>query len=688
MLERLSLWFRYEFERFLMRGPLSRLLLVAWLIGGISMGGGLLAFINTSQFQSLPEAVWWAFLRLTDPGYLGDDRGLFMRALSTVITVLGYVIFLGALVAIMTQWFLSMMAALAAGVTPMVGKNHIVIIGSTNRTLTIVNELFSSSGRVKRFLRLRGASDLHVAILSERPPNDVLEELATGLGSRFRKGAITVRHGSPLLVEHLKRVDFVRASAILVPSDDERGTGWTTRDEDAVKILLALGQAMREADPLQPPVLVAEVSSDEKAALARRAYGGDSEIVPTEQMVAWMIAQEVKCPGTLGIFDELLARGDGRRLYVSPADGVVGRRIDQLAHVLPDAVVIGLLRGGAPLVNPAPDEVIEAGDRLIGIASDLALMTAYDREAEVVIPPELVVHEVRITDDPRRVLLLGWSRKVPALIDALGGGDVEAARIDIFALTPIAERETLIHRMCPHRRAAAVCHFEGDMTSKRDLGHLDFSQYDHVILVASDRFETDAESDARTILGYLALDELLFGKGIEDLRVTVEMLRTENARLLQKRDLTVVQSAAIPSMLLTQVCLYRELHAVFDDIIRPGGAEIRIIHAGALGIDGGTYRFVELQNYAQYAGLTLLGVRDHLPGSDLVPGRDARLEIDPESELVVLLIDTRTSLSESHAPPSIAYQLPTVSRAPRLVDLGTLPPGSTDPFDPDAPPPS
>lgn len=641
MLDQLSLWSRYQFERFLMRGPLSRILLVAALIAGISLFGGVLAFTWTTQFRSLTEAVWWSFLRLTDPGYLGDDQGVFLRTLSTIITVLGYVIFLGALVAIMTQWFMQTMRALSAGLTPMVRKNHIVIIGSTNRTTTIVHELFSSSGRVKSFLRLRGASQLHVAILSERPPEEILEELRSGLGDVYRRSAITVRHGSPLKLDHLRRVDFLRASAILVPADDERGTGWSTGDEDTTKVLLAIGQAMRDESPPRPPVLVAEVSSDEKASLARRAYGGDSEIVPTEQMVAWMIAQEVKCPGTLAIFDELLAREDGHRLYVGPADVVAGRRVEEVAHLLPEAIVIGLLRGTTPLVNPSPELLVEAGDRLLAIATDLRLVSAFDRGARVEVPGGLSLREVAIVDQSRRVLLLGWSRKVPALVDALGGGSAPATQIDVFGRVPIPEREILIQRGCPEKHAAMVRHLEGDVTSRRDLSKLDFAQYDHVILVASDRLESDAESDARTILSSLAVDELLGDN--PGPRILVEMLHPENARLLQKRALTVVQSAAIPSMLLTQVCLYRELHAVFDDIVRPGGAEIRIVRAQVLGLTPGRYRFVQVFNAAQYCGVTLLGVVGLVHGSALVPGRDAPVDLTLDTALIVLLTDNRES---------------------------------------------
>ena len=78
-----------------MRGAQYRLLVVAALIGVISVIGGALAMLVAGAFESFGEALWWAFLRLTDPGYLGDDEGTWIRTVSTALTVAGYVVFLG-----------------------------------------------------------------------------------------------------------------------------------------------------------------------------------------------------------------------------------------------------------------------------------------------------------------------------------------------------------------------------------------------------------------------------------------------------------------------------------------------------------------------------------------------------------------------------------------------------------------
>ncbi|MBL8942201.1 MAG: hypothetical protein JNK45_03585, partial [Myxococcales bacterium] len=65
---------QFLLERFLVRGPLYRLLFVIAIIVSVSTLGGLLV-VGTGNFDGPGDAIWWAFLRLSDPGYLGDDQG-------------------------------------------------------------------------------------------------------------------------------------------------------------------------------------------------------------------------------------------------------------------------------------------------------------------------------------------------------------------------------------------------------------------------------------------------------------------------------------------------------------------------------------------------------------------------------------------------------------------------------------
>jgi ion channel POLLUX/CASTOR len=158
-------------------------------------------------------------------------RGRCTRFVSTILTVLGYVVFLGALVAIMTQWLNERMRALEMGLTPIAQRDHVLIIGWTNRTPTIVQELVLSGSRVRRFLELHGARTLRIAILADEVTTELGIELRERLGRLWNERQVILRTGSALRLEHLQRVDFIHARRRRDHAGDglRRGRGLTRR---------------------------------------------------------------------------------------------------------------------------------------------------------------------------------------------------------------------------------------------------------------------------------------------------------------------------------------------------------------------------------------------------------------------------------------------------------------------------
>ncbi len=169
--------FKFFLERQFIRGAHVQLFFIALLIGLISVIGGALVLPSGEPTDSLGVAIWWAFLRLSDPGYLGDDEGGWRRFISTLITVAGYVVFLGSLVAVITTWLNRKIRKLEQGLTPVTANNHLVILGWTNRTIHIAAELFQSTGRLKKFLQRHGVRKLKLIILSDDVTPDRLQEL-------------------------------------------------------------------------------------------------------------------------------------------------------------------------------------------------------------------------------------------------------------------------------------------------------------------------------------------------------------------------------------------------------------------------------------------------------------------------------------------------------------------------------
>ena len=308
---------KFRLERFILRGAQYRLLLIGALIGLVSTVAGLLAFSATADFGSSGQGIWWAFLRLTDPGYLGDDKGYVLATISTIVTVLGYVLFMGSLIAILTQWLDQTMRQLESGLTPIAQKNHLLILGWSNRTPTIVNELVLSEARVRRFLQRHGIRKLRIVILSDEVTAKHRQDLRDLLGSDWDDRQVIFRSGTPLSIEHLRRVDFLNAASVILPGSEIEWGGSDAADMRTIKALLSVSNMNNGRDRSAFPLMVAEVFDARKIPVAPNAYEGEIQIIASDSVISLLITQNVRHKSLSHVYAELLTHGEGSsELYI------------------------------------------------------------------------------------------------------------------------------------------------------------------------------------------------------------------------------------------------------------------------------------------------------------------------------------------------------------------------------------
>jgi ion channel POLLUX/CASTOR len=655
VLRRLKNRLTFELERFVVRSPLHRLLFIALLIAAVSLAAGLLARRTSAPFTSDADAIWWAFLRLTDPGYLGDDQGAGLRFISTIVTVLGYVLFLGALIAIMTQWLNATMARLESGLTPIAANDHIVIVGYSGRTAAIVKELLLSEERVARFLDARGARRLKIVILAERVDAQTVQDLKDRLGSLWRPRQIVLRSGTALRIEHLHRVDFLHAAAILLPSSEFSGKKTSTRDGQTIKALRATSISSRALRAERLPLVVAEVLDERHAGTAERAYGGPSEVLGTDALIARLLMQTVREPGSAQVYDELLAPATGNDIYIRRLPQLDGQAFATVARSFDEAIVVGVLRyvDGRPdaILAPAETFVVEEGDELVFVAKTFDACTP--GRIERAATPSALVGPSRPPRPPRRVLILGWNHNVPAMLHELASDRCDGGvhEVDIVSSKAASERAATLPDAFGLVR---VRQLEIDYAAPGEIARLEPARYDNIVFVASDRVDSPNESDARTLLGHLLLEEAL---APADRRpsVVVELASVENVALLGHGSADAVVSSVIMSHILTQVALRRGLHAVYMELFGAGGAELVLRAPSDYGIEVSDLSFSEIEAAARTRGDIAFGFR--LRGElDLAPGRAQRVNVGAGDRIVAItrLDGPRASLASQrtsmHAP--------------------------------------
>jgi hypothetical protein len=149
------------------------------------------------------------------------------------------------------------------------------------------------------------------------------------------------------------------------------------------------------------------------------------------------------------------------------------------------------------------------------------------------------------------------------------------------------------------------------------------------------------ESDARTILGYLLLRDLLQEKETRP-KILLELMDPENEKLFEQRTVEVLISPVILSHILAHVGLRRELNTVFEELFTAGGAEIYFRRAACYGLGGRERSFREIGRVVMERGDIALGVRSsqrktEIPGgTKLNPPKESRWRLDDTDEVVVL----------------------------------------------------
>ena len=623
----------------MLRGLKFRILLAAAVVVVVAIIAGVLAFVLGGDFSGFGEAVWWAFLRLTDPGYLGDDEGIAKRSISTIVTVLGYVLFLGLLIAILTQWLNQTIEKLESGVTPVVLSEHVIVLGWTHQTRPIVEALLQTGPRVKRFLARRRVRDLHVVIMVEEVDEALRQRVSERFGQQKAGRRVLLRAGTPLRVDHLERVAYRDAAVIILP-----GAGFAERypervDALTVKTLASVSTSAGQTGET-PPFAVAEIFDVRNVSLATHVYKGECEVIAADGLVSRLIAQSVRHRGLWSVLSELFMLNEGHSIYLREIDGQAGARFGSLQGCFRRAIVLGFIRPGEsrPALNPDPDSVLEAGDLLVFLAREFddCMPASGEPSTPLSARTEQIPHPPKLVT--RRVLVLGWSRKAPALLRELGRFGKDAFEVDVVSSMPVKAREEDLAQYVSSGTLPRVRHIEAGFSSPGSIEGLKPERYHNIISLASEMLGEKEHADAISVATALRLRGLLSERDPRP-DVMVELLDRENLNLFHGGDEDVLVSSTVVSYVVSQVALRRELARIFWELTRPWGGQVLMRPAETYLETSGPVQFCAIQRKAAGYGEIALGFRrpsEREHGPTLNPDRNSEWCIESGDEVIVL----------------------------------------------------
>ncbi|MFD6227954.1 NAD-binding lipoprotein [Streptomyces sp. NPDC060232] len=596
----LRLRLRYRFDNLVAGGTAP---LVGWLavacLAVVVPASAVLVWADRAAPTTLSGRLTAVWVSVGQTLKVGGAVGSPLYVLASVTLALVALLFVSTLVSLITTGINQRIMSLRRGHSTVLEAGHTVVLGWSDQIFPVVAELVAANANQRRSA---------IAVLAPKDKVDMEDEIATGLGgtgvrtglggtgvrtgpggtgappgTRTWTGAtrIICRSGPTTDPTVLARVSPQTSKAVLVlPPDGDSG------DAHVVKTLLALDAALprpREA------VVVAAVRDARNHLTARLAAGPGGHVLCADEIIARLLVQTARQPGLSLVYQELLDF-EGDEFYTAPAQGLAGRTFGDALLAFTTSSVVGLLHAdGRVALNPDTDARIGADDRIILISEDDD--TAVQEPAGPWVDEGAIVTARPRSRYAERLLLLGWNRRAPLVVEQLDEFVSPGTTLDVVALGDGAARRTAAEVAAARTRLEVAFH-SGDITDPDVLAKLDVPSYDSVIVIG----ETDGEgtapaaappdadppalaaqarsgTDDRTLVTLLHLRAIGEAAGCE-LPLTTEMSDDGNRLLAPARaGADFIVSGRLISLLMTQISESGHLADVFEELFRAEGSE-------------------------------------------------------------------------------------------------------------------
>ncbi len=466
------------------------------------------AWLTLAPLDSLPPAL---------------RAGMSTRIVSSVIVIIG-VAYFAVFLALIVDAVQAKMKQLKQGAGQVVERDHTVVLGWTDETVTIVREIALANAS------LGGGC---VAILSDRKKSQLEAELAAVLKPRDLHGTrVVFRTGSRLRAADLRKVATETARSVVVVSDGRLDPH--AADAEVLQVVLNLATLrLRRAN------VVAEVRVSDNEVLLHLVSQGTVSTVPSHDLCGALMLQFARQPGLARVYSTVLGF-EHSEFYVRHWPELEGRCFGDLAALLPAAVPIGVVADdGTCVLNPPIKRLMQATDMLVVLAEDddsyspqlgpapaptasmqrrirSGVFAAAEQAANGPTSAAFVPLSASRPPEPERVLFAGWRRDIPSMMMLLDRLVAPGSELHIVCPLPVEARLDQIAEAgvsLESLRNLTLVHHVANSAVRRHLEALPIEGCTCMVIAADASAEGDViHSDSH------ALATLLLVRGIQAAR--------------------------------------------------------------------------------------------------------------------------------------------------------------------------
>ncbi len=575
----------------------------------------------------MSEALWMSLMRSLDAGTMGDDQGWGFRLMMLFVT-LGGIFILSALISIISNGLQGHLEALSQGRSRVIEKGHTVILGWNDQIFTIVEEL----------CRANDNHDKGCIVIMGDENKSLMDQQIRERVTNISPTKIVCRTGSPMDVSSLEILSLSNAKSIIVLSPNHEDP-----DAEVLKVVLAIKRA--PASPGTKYHIVAQLHNNKNCSISRVIGGDEVEWMLTEDIIAKVVAQTCHKSGLSLIYTELLDFS-GDEIYFFTHPDLIGKPFGEVLNLFEKNAVMGVQKNGQlPQINPPMDTIIETGDQIFLIAEDDDKIFL-SREQTGSFDPGVIEKKEEIREKVQTVLILGWNRHAPRILEELDNYLGTDSSILVIANKDLVRQDASWGSV--NLKRSKVFFQNGVTTDRQMLDALELSKFNHIIILSYNDCLTKQVADSKTIITLLHLRDISDQCPQCNYSIVSEILDIRNSNLAKGTSADdFIVSDKLVSLLVSQVSETKALSAVFADIFNADGSEIYLKPASTYIRLNQPVNFYSIVESARQKGQVALGYRLAVNATDseksygivLNPLKSSILQFAEDDSIIVLAED-------------------------------------------------
>ncbi len=576
MFKKLQEKFRYLVDQAFASEFFGQMLLLITLLSSVTLIGmtavffGLfseenasIGFIHQDIDAGFWDSLWWSLNQVM------PLRG-FEKAYGATVPILVYSLFLSlmglvvlsVLISLINNTWRSRIEGLHKGDTPVLERDHVLVLGWSNKVFSVLQQLALLQPGVK------------VAILAPREVDVMQEELRVA-GIHRQPIKVILRSGIPSNFGELDRVAVNHAASVIVLATD-------ADDSETIKTMVLL--TTRQDWSGEPPILTSEIAMEQNYELAMIAAKNRLHIIDSSRVISKVIVQTVRNPGLANVYSEIFSPA-GNSLYVESIPDCNDRSLREIAYSLSDSIPVGIswnekrddvVRHAVGL-NPEPDYEITEDENLVFLTRGLPV--TYTKHDQL---PESQIYQEggSVPHVPTRVLLIGWTDILYNILQELDAHALRGTEVTILSNVNHDKTQQRVESyQLKSLKNLTLKFLEGNAVMRSAWENIDLPSFQSIVVLA-DGTDEQGGADTRTLRILLRLSDLR--KQYESFAHTVvELLDDNNRALLTGLNVDdIIVSPEVVSAQLAQIARQEVLAPIYRELLSAGGVEISMRSAG------------------------------------------------------------------------------------------------------------